>query len=147
MNVGFAFGLQALYWTQPQAQSAASQAYNVLMIICALGAAAVSFYFFIRRPHLFARFNEAFEQKPLMRYEPLIFYGVRFTMGLLMGALVNFQYAWIVVLCVQLAHVLYIIIKRPYIEKKMVIASAFNGGAAIVFIAMTTNGHGGVLDA
>jgi hypothetical protein len=147
MNVGFAFGIQALYWTQPSTQSAAAQAYSVLMIVCALGATAISFYFFFRRPHLFARFNEAFEQKTFMRYEPLLFYGVRFIMGLLMGALVNFAYAWILVLCLQLAYTLYLIIKRPYAEKKMVVASAFNGGAAIVFIAMTTNAQSGVIDA
>jgi hypothetical protein len=86
--------------------------------MCALGAIAVSFYFFLRRPDLFSRFNQAVEEDPLMRYEPLIFYGVRFAMGLLMGALVNFQYAWIVVMCLQLIHMLYIIVKNRTSRKR-----------------------------
>jgi hypothetical protein len=81
-----------------------------------------------------------------MRYEPLIFYCVRFTMGLLMGALVSFQYGWVLVLILQLAHMLYIIVKRPYIDKKILIASVLNEAMAIVFIVMTPNAQNGPAD-
>jgi hypothetical protein len=114
------------------------------MIVCALGAATVSFYFILRRTDLFNQFNESFEDKPLMRYQALIFYCVRFTMGLFIGVLVNFHYAWIVVFCLQLVHIFYIIVKRPYVEKKMMVASVSNESAAIVFIVMTLNAHSGV---
>jgi hypothetical protein len=116
------------------------------MVVCALGAAAMSFYFFLQRPDLFNRLTQTFEEDPLTRYEPLIFYCVRFTMGLLMGVLINFQYAWTLVLCLQLAHVLYIIVKRPYVDKKVLIASVFNEAAAILFIVMTPNAQSGPAD-